>query len=112
MTRLDSGVFEPGWQDRLKIRPEDIEWIETGERLTATSFAQRRAEGGLVAIHSMSDEIVDLCIRNPRVMIASDAIPFSEDGKGHPRSAGSFCRVLGEYVRKREVLSLVDALRK
>lgn len=112
MTRLDSGVFEAGWQDRLKIKPEDIEWIDTGERLTSETFDQRRAEGGLVAIHSMSEEIVEMCIRNPRVIIASDAIPFSEDGKGHPRSAGCFSRVLGEYVRKRGTLSLPDAIRK
>ena len=31
MTRLDSGVFTPGWEARLKIGPEDLEWLETGE---------------------------------------------------------------------------------
>lgn len=112
MTRLDSGVFEPGWQDRLKISPEDIEWIETGERLTEDTFATRRQQGGLVAVHSISEQIVQLCLTDPRVMIASDAIPYTPDGKGHPRSAGCFCRVLGVYVRERAVLSLIEAIKK
>ena len=53
MTRLDSGVFTAGWEARLRIGPGDIEFLETGERLTAQTFAERRAHGGLVAIHSI-----------------------------------------------------------
>lgn len=112
MTRLDSGVFEPGWEGRLKIGPGDLEWIETGERLTAENFAERRAAGGLVAVHSIPASVVDLILLNPRVMVASDAIPFTKEGKGHPRSSGSFCRVLGHFVRDRGVLSLAQALSK
>jgi len=43
-------------------------------------------------------------------MVASDGI--LEEGKGHPRAAGTFARVLGRYVREEKVLSLMDALRK
>ena len=43
-------------------------------------------------------------------MIASDSILV--DGKGHPRAAGTYARVLGRYVREQHVLSLMDALRK
>ncbi len=43
-------------------------------------------------------------------MVASDS--FLRDGKGHPRSAGTFARVLGKYVREQKALSLMDALRK
>ena len=43
MTRIDSGVFEPGWEDRLGITPNDVQWVETGERLTPESFAEKRA---------------------------------------------------------------------
>ena len=55
---------------------------------------------------------VDACILHPAVIVASDAIPFSADGKGHPRGAGCFCRVLREFVRERRALSLLDAVRK
>jgi N-acyl-D-aspartate/D-glutamate deacylase len=47
---------------------------------------------------------------NPLVMIASDGI--LENGKGHPRAAGTFCRVLGRYVREQHALSLMQAIKK
>ena len=43
-------------------------------------------------------------------MIASDGI--LENGKGHPRAAGTYARVLGRYVREQHALTLMDALRK
>jgi N-acyl-D-aspartate/D-glutamate deacylase len=43
-------------------------------------------------------------------MIASDGI--LERGKGHPRTAGTYSRVLGNYVRDKGTLTLVDALTK
>jgi len=43
-------------------------------------------------------------------MIASDGI--ITNGKGHPRGAGSFARVLGRYVREQKALPLMDALAK
>ena len=43
-------------------------------------------------------------------MIASDGI--IENGKGHPRGAGTFARVLGRYVREEHALTLMDAVRK
>ena len=47
---------------------------------------------------------------NPLVMIASDGI--LDEGKGHPRAAGTFARVLGRYVREQHTLGLMDAVRK
>src|SRR5262249_28582377 len=35
-----------------------------------------------------------------------------DNGKGHPRSVGNFARLLGRYVRERQTLTLMDALRK
>ena len=58
----------------------------------------RRAEGGLVATYVVPEAVVDLCVAHPSVIVASDAIPFDSDGKGHPRASGTFCRVLGEYA--------------
>src|SRR5262249_45529357 len=43
-------------------------------------------------------------------MIASDGI--LENGKGHPRTAGTYTRVLGRYARERGALTLMNALRK
>jgi N-acyl-D-aspartate/D-glutamate deacylase len=44
-------------------------------------------------------------------MIASDGM-FYNEGRAHPRGAGTFSRVLGHYVREKQALSLMDALGK
>ena len=53
---------------------------------------------------------MQLAMGNPLVMIASDGI--LNEGKGHPRAAGTYARVLGRYVREQHALSLMDAIRK
>jgi dihydroorotase len=111
MTDIGSAIFSEGWQARQGgIGFGDLQWAATGERLTAESFARYRRQGGMVAIHSIPEEIVKLAIADPLVMIASDGI--LENGKGHPRAAGCFTRVLGRYVREQHALSLMEALRK
>jgi dihydroorotase len=111
MTDLGSAIFSEGWQARQGgITFGDLQWAATGERLTAESFARYRRQGGMVAIHSIPEETVKLAMGNPLVEIASDGI--LENGKGHPRAAGTFTRVLGRYVREQRVLPLMEALRK
>ncbi len=110
-TVLESAMFNPGWQANLKIDYGDLAWAATGERLTAESFERFRQQGGWVIIHMMKDENVERAIAHPGVMIASDGVPFI-DGKGHPRGAGTFARVLGRYSREKKLLPLMDALAK
>jgi len=111
MTDLSSAIFADGWQARIGgISFGDLQWALTGERLTAESFARYRKQGGMVVIHSIPEEVVKLAIGNPLVEIASDGI--LDNGKGHPRAAGTFCRVLGRYVREQHALTLMEALRK
>jgi N-acyl-D-aspartate/D-glutamate deacylase len=85
-------------------------WVETGERLTRETFERYRAQGGTVIIHSRTEEMTLAAISNPLTMIASDG--FIENGRGHPRTSGSYARVLGRYVREQGVVELVDALRR
>ncbi len=110
-TVLESAMFNPGWQDNLKIDYGDLAWAATGERLTEESFERYRKQGGWVIIYMMKDANVERAIAHPGVMIASDGVPFI-DGKGHPRGAGTFARVLGHYSREKKLLSLMDALAK
>jgi dihydroorotase len=111
MTDIGSAVFDEGWQAKQGgISFGDLQWALTGERLTAQSFARYRQQGGMVAIHSIPEDIVRLAVSDPMVMIASDGI--LENGKGHPRAAGTYARVLGRYVRELHALTLMDALRK
>ena len=110
MTELQSAIFDPGWQKVLGIDYDKVEWTATGERLNAQTFEQYRKQGGMVVMHMIPDKIVDQAIANPLTMIASDGMLF--EGKGHPRGAGTFARVLGLYVREQKTLSLMEALDK
>ena len=111
MTDISSAIFAEGWQQRMGgVTYGDLQWALTGARLTAETFAQYRKTGGMVAIHSIPESVVRTAMSNPRVMIASDGI--IEEGKGHPRAAGTCARVLGRYVREQKVMTLMDALRK
>lgn len=110
-TGISSAVFDPGWQERLQISYGDLQWAATGERLTVQSFERYRKQGGSVIAHMIPQEIVDLAVAHPLVMIASDGIPFRTGGE-HPRGAGTFARVLRRHVRELGQLSLMEALRK
>jgi len=111
MTDIGSAVFDEGWQAKQGgISFGDLQWALTGERLTAETFALYRKQGGMVAVHSIPEEVVRMAIADPLTMIASDGI--LENGKGHPRAAGAYARVLGKYVREEHALTLMDALRK
>jgi dihydroorotase len=109
-TSIESAIFDEGWQERLHISYGDIQWQDTGERLTEETFRSYRQKGGIVIIHMMKPEWIDLAVRSPFVMIASDGMPYAPGA--HPRSAGTFSRVLGRYVREREILDLSEAVGK
>ena len=63
--------------------------------------------------HAIGEEDVERVITHPATMIASDGqvVPFGL-GVPHPRSYGTFARVLGVYVREKGVLTLEEAVRK
>lgn len=110
-TRLESAMFNEGWEKRLGIGYADLMWPATGERLTRESFEKYRREGGFVVIHSMKEVDVERALSHPGVIVASDSMPFV-NGKAHPRGAGTFARVLARYVRERGTLNLMEALAK
>lgn len=109
-TSLQSSIFDEGWQDELGISYGDIQWERTGERLTEKTFKEYRKKGGVVIIHMMKPEWIKTGIADPRTIIASDGMPFAP--KAHPRTAGTFSRVLGKYVREEKTLNLMTALKK
>jgi len=109
-TRIESAVYD-NWE---RMSDEDIGqilWAATGEPLTRESFARYRKQGGSVIQRPGRMENVQQAINSPLTMIASDASTM-RDGRGHPRSTGTFSQVLGRYVREAKSLSLMDAVRK
>jgi len=109
-TNLDSAVFDDGWQERLAVTYKDLQWVATGERLTAESFARYRKQGGSVILHAIPEEAARQAVASPDVMVASDGM--MSHGKGHPRAAGTYARVLGHYSRDEKIVPLMTALRK
>ena len=110
-TGLESALFDAGWQERMRIGYGDLQWVKTGERLTAETFQRYRKEGGQVVIFMIPESVVRLAIADPMVMIGSDGMP-SAGASVHPRGQGTFSRVLGKYVREEKALDLMTALRK
>lgn len=109
-TRLESNVFSPGWQKQHDVSYGDLQWVATGERLTEESFNRYRKQGGAVILFNNTEEMVRMAMADPIVMIASDGM--LTDGQGHPRSAGTYARLLGVYVREQKVLPLMEAIRR
>lgn len=109
-TTIESAIFDGDWEGELGISYGDIQLESTGERLTEESYKLHREKGGMVIIHMMKAEWILKGIKDNQTIIASDGVPYAPGA--HPRSAGTFSRVLGKYVREESELSLMQALKK
>jgi len=108
MTAVNSALFNPGWREKLGIDYGDLALPSTGERLSKQRFDELHNSSTTqwVLIFANTQEIVDEVIPHPLVMIASDG------AEGHPRNAGTYSRVLAQYVREKGTVTLMDAIRK
>ncbi len=73
-------------------------------------------EGGSVGMigFGMSEENTARILSHPLGMICSDGSVYapSASGSPHPRSYGTFPRVLGHYVREKQIMSMETAIHK
>jgi hypothetical protein len=109
-TGLMTAMFNEGWQERLGIDYGDLQLVATGERLTKETFERNRRTNQYVIMHMMQPEWIARGIAAPDVIIASDGMPYGK--LAHPRTAGTFSRVLGKYVREDQVLDLNTGIEK
>ena len=109
MTYIESALFD-SYENNPNADFSHLMWPQTGERLTRESFERYRKQGGWVIIFSNTEDVVDGAALNPLTMIASDGI--IENGKGHPRTAGTYAHILGHYVRDTRQMDLMTALAK
>ena len=110
-TFIESHLFDD-WETYSDEKLGQHIWIETGEHLTRESFGRYREQGGiLVTQPAYSMEMVRTAVASPLTMIASDGM-WLRKGRAHPRSFGTYSRILGRYVREQQALSLMDALAK
>lgn len=60
----------------------------------------------------MSEDDVERVLAHPSTMIGSDGLPPGRGGRPHPRTFGTFPRVLGHYVRECRTMTLPEAIRR
>lgn len=89
--------------------------VEPAEALLQL-LEEEKADVGFVG-HGMSEENVVSVLTHPLVMIGSDGRAMAPRGKAletrpHPRSYGTFARVLAKYVRDERCLDLATAILK
>jgi dihydroorotase/N-acyl-D-amino-acid deacylase len=77
----------------------------------ALEIVERGGASGV--FHAIAEEDVERILASPLTMVASDGeVPVFGRGAPHPRSYGTFARVLGVYVREKHLLTLEEAVRK
>jgi dihydroorotase/N-acyl-D-amino-acid deacylase len=84
------------------------DWVDAAARIVAAGRA------GMV-IFMMSEENVRLYLQQPWMKFGTDASgvnPAAMTRRMHPRTYGTFPRILGRYVRDEGLLTLEDAVRK
>jgi N-acyl-D-aspartate/D-glutamate deacylase len=106
----------PGFQELVGRSMADVAAEEnvSGEQM-ALRFLEDFGNDIHIVLHYREEVDVVSFMRDELAIIGSDglALPSHEDGsRPHPRSFGSFPRVLGRFVREKAVISLGEAIRK
>jgi len=95
--------------DITKLRGREV----TFENAAETALEIQHSGGCQAVFHAISEEDLQRILKYPFTMIGSDGeIPQFGSGAPHPRSYGTFVRVLGRYVRELHTITLEDAVHK
>ncbi len=107
--QFDPSLAGKSLADITKARGRTVNFDSAAETLLEIQHS-----GGCQAVfHAISEEDVERIMRFPFTMIGSDGeIPRFGVGAPHPRSYGTFARVLGRYVRERHTLTIEDAVHR
>ena len=124
-------INERGGNDPSRVVLADCDWDPSLNGMNLTEVLRQReievnienaaelimdlqyAGGCACVYHAMSMDDVDRIMQHPTTMIASDGgIEAPSDRRPHPRNYGTFARVLGHFVRERNVLPFETAIHK
>lgn len=121
-TSIKSTVFDEGWINKYNFTYKDIEILigpHNGERCTPELFDSLRAEDKdtMVACHNaIPIDDIRRAIQDPLVTIISDGQMTKDaitgDLKGHPRSAGTPAKLLGDIIREKKWINLNEGISK
>lgn len=97
---------------------EGLSLVELAERWECAPFdamvrllTDERLRASMT-VHQMSEDDLRTALAHPLTMIGSDGLPPGTGGKPHPRTWGTFPRVLARYAREQQVLTLPEAIRR
>jgi N-acyl-D-amino-acid deacylase len=118
-----SGIMLVGFRNPELTKYEGMTLEEIGRALNKDpkdaamdiAIADRGQTGQVIAMMNEAD--VRLAVCSPIVTFGSDSEEHAEDGplstsKVHPRSFGTFARILGVYVHEQNCMRLEEAVRK
>jgi dihydroorotase/N-acyl-D-amino-acid deacylase len=91
-------------------RARNQDWRDTAMDLVRTE--RRRVE---TIYFLMSEDNLALQLKQPWMKIGTDSAGMNPEGArdlAHPRSYGTFPRILGEFVREKKIMPLEEAVRK
>lgn len=113
-TTLQSALYDEGWQQRFGgISYEQLYVADTQEQLTKARFDELRRQKQPLDVQTefIKEDEIQMAVRSPMGIVSSDGGGL-DDGKGHPRSVGTFARFLRLYVREKKLLSLMEGLKR
>jgi N-acyl-D-aspartate/D-glutamate deacylase len=113
-TTLQSALYDEGWQERFGgISYEQVYVANTQEQLTKARFDELRKQKQPLDVQTefIKEDEIQMAVRSPMGIVTSDGGGL-EDGKGHPRSVGTFARFLRLYVREKNLVSLMEGLKR
>jgi N-acyl-D-aspartate/D-glutamate deacylase len=134
-TAIGATFLAPERLHRRQLEPSSITYLPTGERVADAARLRELRErdpAGMAIIETLNEddprdrELLARSILADDTIIASDAMPLVRDGRSlddatwppppgtvtHPRTAGTFAKVLRRYVREDGALDLVEAIRR
>jgi N-acyl-D-amino-acid deacylase len=115
-TEMRNNIERRGGANTLLVIKENAYLSELAEKWNIdpvdAAIEIQRNGGSSVISFNMTDYDLENIIRSPYGMIGSDGSISSPGQTGHPRSFGAFPRVLGVYVRERNILTWEEAVRK
>ncbi len=134
-TAINAPFLQPANLPLLGITSSNIEVVATGERPATNerlAELQRLNPNTRIIVHYLNEavpedrQLIEQAVLLKDGIIASDAVNYMVNGKdlvaarwplpataaGHPRTASTFTKVLGNYVRERKLLSLPEAIRR
>lgn len=106
--------FDPSLAGKSLARITDERGMAPTPENAAETAIEIQVKGGCQAVyHAINEDDMVRILRYPFTMVASDGeIPIFGRAAPHPRSYGTFARVLGRYVRELKALPLEDAVRR